>query len=237
MKFYETVFILDAAPEAIEGEIQKVVDLISANKGQLISLDRWGMRKLAYEIKRRGQAYYTCLYFNGDESLPAKLENLFKLNEHCLRYLTILSAHTAEEIAARGQKAEPKAAAPTPAAPKAVEKKAAVGIGLGAKQHPEAPQEDKESEALEEQTEESSVEEMTPADQPAKEPQEISPEPEESEMPEKKPPESEGVREEPADAEQEGSEELPESEESEEIAEEQEGDKKEREESPPPSDS
>lgn len=106
MNFYETVFILDAAPDAIDAEIQKVVDLIAANKGEVVSVDRWGMKKLAYEIKLKGQGYYTCVYFNGDRTLPAKLENHFKLNELCLRYLTVVSIHKPEEIVARGEAAQ-----------------------------------------------------------------------------------------------------------------------------------
>lgn len=105
MNFYETFFILNAAPDAIDAQIQKVADLISANKGEVVSIDRWGMRKLAYEIKHMSQGYYTCIYFQGDESLPRILENQYKLNEMCLRYLTVVSIHTPEEIVARAEKA------------------------------------------------------------------------------------------------------------------------------------
>jgi len=105
MEFYETFFILNAAPDVTDAQIQKVADLISSNKGEVVSIDRWGMRKLAYEIKRTSQGYYTCIYFKGDESLPRILENHYKLNEMCLRYLTVVSIHTPEEIAARTEKA------------------------------------------------------------------------------------------------------------------------------------
>ena len=111
MKLYETVFILDTAPEASDAEIQKVVDLITANKGNVLLVDRWGMKKLTYEIKGKGQGYYSCVYFNGDEDLPAKLENYYQLNESCLRYLTVISAHTPDEISARAERAEARPAA------------------------------------------------------------------------------------------------------------------------------
>ncbi|MCK4273036.1 30S ribosomal protein S6, partial [bacterium] len=104
MTFYETVFILDAPSDAIDAEIQKVTDLITANKGEVVSVDRWGMKKLAYEIKRKGQGFYTCVYFKGEADLPAKLEHHYKLSELYLRYLTVVSIHTAEEIAARAKK-------------------------------------------------------------------------------------------------------------------------------------
>jgi small subunit ribosomal protein S6 len=104
MRFYETIFILDVAPDVIDAEIQKVTDLITANNGQVVLADRWGMRKFAYEIKHKNQGFYTCIYFNGAEKIPGILENHYKLNENCLRYLTVVSIHTPEEIASRAEK-------------------------------------------------------------------------------------------------------------------------------------
>lgn len=191
MNFYETVFILDAAPDAIDAEIQKVVDLIAANKGKMVSVDRWGMRKLAYEIKRKGQGYYTCVYFNGDESLPARLENYYKLNESCLRYLTVVSIHTPEEIAARGERAraevrpsERPARVPRPAERKAEEVKATPET-----QKPrEAPTEAKATEP--------------PADKPAEKPAEAEATEEVAEKPEAAPVEAEAFEQKPEAPEQ-----------------------------------
>jgi small subunit ribosomal protein S6 len=123
MEFYETIFILGSAPDAIDAEIQKVVDLITANKGQVVHIDRWGMKKFAYEIRKKEQGYYTCVYFKGDKSLPAHLESYYKLNESCLRYLTVVSIHTPEEIAARAEKVEARPAIKAAAAPKPTAKK------------------------------------------------------------------------------------------------------------------
>ena len=123
MNFYETIFILGSAPDAIDAEIQKVVDLITANKGQVVHIDRWGMKKFAYEIRKKEQGYYTCVYFKGDKNLPAQLESYYKLNESCLRYLTVASIHTPEEIAARAEKVEARPAAKAAATPKPTAKK------------------------------------------------------------------------------------------------------------------
>jgi len=138
MKLYETVFILDTAPEASDAEIQKVVDLISANKGEVLSVDHWGMKKMAYEIKGKAQGYYTCVYFKGDENLPAKLENFYQLNESYLRYLTVVSAHTPEEIAARAGKAEARPAAQIAREPRPAGKPAAAAAPRAGKPE-EAP--------------------------------------------------------------------------------------------------
>jgi len=172
MEFYETIFILGSAPDAIDAEIQKVVDLITTNKGQVVHVDRWGMKKFAYEIRKKEQGYYTCVYFKGDKNLPAHLESYYKLNESCLRYLTVVSIHTPEEIAARAEKVEARpatkaAAAPKPAAERAEEKtvpekekaeespeERAETTELPAEQTEEALEGDEKTEATVEKTEE-----------------------------------------------------------------------------------
>jgi small subunit ribosomal protein S6 len=212
MNFYETVFILDSAPEAIDAEIKKVEDLITANKGELVSVDRWGMRRLAYEIKRKNQGFYTCIYFKGDSSLPATLESQYKLNESCLRYLTVVSIQTPEEILARAKKAETgaPATAPTAEAPAAAAAPITAAAATGVEEPEESPpaEEPEESYPAEEEPAEPAVEEAPQAEEPAEALEEealeeFAPEEEPTEIPEEEPtaeeeaPEEEAPEEEP----------------------------------------
>lgn len=93
MRLYETVFVLDPSLDepAIEKEISRVEDLITNHKGSIKKREKWGMKKFAYPIRRKIQGYYTLIYFEGDGDIPAELERSYKLNEHCLRYLTVVS--------------------------------------------------------------------------------------------------------------------------------------------------
>lgn len=93
MRNYETIFILDPLleEEKINQEVEKVKGVITAKKGEVLHEDRWGMRKLAYSIKRKEQGYYTLLVFRGGPEIPAELEASFKLNENCLRYFTTVA--------------------------------------------------------------------------------------------------------------------------------------------------
>jgi small subunit ribosomal protein S6 len=68
-----------------------VEELITGRKGTVKKMDKWGMRKFAYPINKRPQGYYTLIYFEGDGSLLTELERVYKLNESCLRYLTVAS--------------------------------------------------------------------------------------------------------------------------------------------------
>ena len=93
LRVYETIFVLDPTIEdhAIQKEIEKVEQLITNHKGRIIKTEKWGMKRLAYPIKKKMQGYYTLIYFEGDGKIPLELERSYKLNESCLRYLTVAS--------------------------------------------------------------------------------------------------------------------------------------------------
>ena len=90
---YETIFILDSSLDktALDQEVKKIEDLISSLKGKVIKVDVWGNRRLAYPIAKKQQGYYTLIVFEGDGNLLSELERVYKLNESCLRWLTVVS--------------------------------------------------------------------------------------------------------------------------------------------------
>ena len=100
MRIYETIFILDPTLDdhAIQKEIKKIEDLITNLKGRIIKTEKWGNRRLAYPIRKKLQGYYTLIYFEGEGNLLTELERAYKLNESCLRYLTVVSEQKAEGI-------------------------------------------------------------------------------------------------------------------------------------------
>ena len=100
MRIYETIFILDPTLDdhTIQKEIKKIEDLITNLKGRIIKTEKWGNRRLAYPIRKKLQGYYTLIYFEGEGNLLTELERAYKLNESCLRYLTVVSEQKAEGI-------------------------------------------------------------------------------------------------------------------------------------------
>ncbi|OQX54184.1 MAG: 30S ribosomal protein S6 [Candidatus Aminicenantes bacterium 4484_214] len=91
MRLYETAFLI--APNLPEEEmdtlIQAMADVVKAKNGRLIREDRWGKRKLAYPIKKFGEAYYVFLLYEGNPDIPAELERQFKQKDAVIRFLTI----------------------------------------------------------------------------------------------------------------------------------------------------
>jgi len=112
---YETIFIIDSLlkSEELDGIINKYERFISANGGQIQRIDRWGKKRLAYEIKKRQYGYYVYVRYNGPPTIVKPLEREFRLNESILRYLTIrldkkmLKEEQRKEIQTKSEVLEP----------------------------------------------------------------------------------------------------------------------------------
>jgi small subunit ribosomal protein S6 len=91
MRKYETIFILQ--PELSEDDIKSVTtkaqDVISAYKGECFRMDDWGIRKLAYPIKKSARGRYYYIRFDGNSALIAELERRLRLDEKVLRYQSV----------------------------------------------------------------------------------------------------------------------------------------------------
>ncbi|GAB4411697.1 MAG: 30S ribosomal protein S6 [Bacteroidia bacterium] len=88
---YETTFILN--PELPEGEHKKAVDkfvnLIRDNGGEVHNIEHWGMRKLAYPIARKTNGYYVFIEFRGNAEFIAKLDQSYRYDDQVIRFLTV----------------------------------------------------------------------------------------------------------------------------------------------------
>ena len=91
MRKYETIYILQ--PDLGEDEIKviadKVQDVISSYKGGLHRLEDWGVRKLAYPIRKCARGRYLYLRYDGGRELIAELERRLRLDEKVLRYQSV----------------------------------------------------------------------------------------------------------------------------------------------------
>ncbi len=88
---YESAVIINAALEdsVIETELNKIKDTIESFGGTIVDLDKWGRKRLAYQIKKHKIGYYVIYRFNAPTEAITKLERLLKLNESIVRFLTI----------------------------------------------------------------------------------------------------------------------------------------------------
>lgn len=114
MRKYETIIVIDSLLklEEIEGIINKYERFISANGGQVETIDRWGKRRLAYEIKKRQYGFYVLIRFNAPPAMIKQLDREYRLNEFLLRTMTTLMEKRALKALAKQYAAAAAAAVP-----------------------------------------------------------------------------------------------------------------------------
>ena len=137
MRRYESVVIL--APEMPDDDIrnftEKYSELIKTNGGEIIKIEDWGFKRLAYLVKKKEKGRYILFDFVGVPALITELERQFKITEEVLKYLSVkidddvdLEAFKAAEeekkAAEAARRAPPAPAAVEPAAPAVTEEAA-----------------------------------------------------------------------------------------------------------------
>jgi small subunit ribosomal protein S6 len=102
MRKYETIFILhpDLSEDDIKSVTTKAQDVISSYKGECFRMDDWGIRKLAYPIKKSARGRYYYLRFDGGSTLIAELERRLRLDDKVLRYQSVNITDLPERAAA-----------------------------------------------------------------------------------------------------------------------------------------
>jgi len=101
MRHYETTFIL--RPNLGEDQFSEIIDrtctIITDDGGTIINTDRWGMKRLAYEIKKEVQGYYVYLNYAAPGKTVSEIERIFRIDDRLLRYLTIKLAESIDQEA------------------------------------------------------------------------------------------------------------------------------------------
>lgn len=91
MRRYETICILrpTLAEEQINTLIENTTSIIQSDSGQIIDLDKWGLKKLAYPIKKETLGFYFYCDFAGSPEAVSEMERKFRIDDSVLRYLTV----------------------------------------------------------------------------------------------------------------------------------------------------
>lgn len=91
---YETLFITDVSngEEATQATVAKFTGLIASN-GEVISVNEWGKRRLAYPINDMPEGYYTVVTHKCAPDFLAELDRLFNIDESIMRSMTVKLEH------------------------------------------------------------------------------------------------------------------------------------------------
>jgi small subunit ribosomal protein S6 len=86
------MFILPAeADEALVGTAtERISAIASKHSGQMRDVQRWGRRRLAYEIGHANEGYYVVVTFTAEPAAQLELERVLNLADEVLRYKVIV---------------------------------------------------------------------------------------------------------------------------------------------------
>lgn len=93
MRDYELVVVIDPEidEERLSATLDRISQFVTTRGGEVIDVDRWGKRKLAYPIKRRSEGDYVITHFRLEPAQAAELEAGLRLSEEVLRHLLVRS--------------------------------------------------------------------------------------------------------------------------------------------------
>lgn len=110
MRRYESIVILrpDLEEDKHKETVEKFKKLLSDNGAENISVDLWGKKKLAYEIKNHNEGFYVFFVFDSEPAAVSEFERVLKITDEIIRYLVVCSEieDEIEEEEAKEQTAE-----------------------------------------------------------------------------------------------------------------------------------
>jgi len=120
MRRYESVVILD--PDVPEEEVrnftERYTDVIKSQGGEIIKIEDWGFKRLAYLVRRRDKGRYILFDYVGLPALIAELERQLKITEEVMKYISVKLDDEVDLEAFKAANEQKQAAAkPQPEAP------------------------------------------------------------------------------------------------------------------------
>lgn len=92
MRKYEVVFIIKPLEEEVtNGVIEKFEKLIASNGGKIDKEDRWGKKRLAYEIKKESEGFYVIFYVTCEPACVDECDRVMKITEEVLKHMIVRS--------------------------------------------------------------------------------------------------------------------------------------------------
>ncbi|GHV10045.1 30S ribosomal protein S6 [Bacteroidia bacterium] len=103
MNNYEAVFILTPVLSDVQMKeaVDKFTDFLKAEGSEIVNVENWGLRKLAYPIEKKSTGFYSLVEFKADPSVIAKLETQLRRDERVIRFLTFRQDKEFAEYAAK----------------------------------------------------------------------------------------------------------------------------------------
>lgn len=101
MRKFETLLLLspELAADARETLIGTFTGVIEREQGKIVTADHWGMKDLAYPVRKQMRGYYVRLEYLAPAEAVAELERNIRISDGVFKFITVKLADAAEEVA------------------------------------------------------------------------------------------------------------------------------------------
>ena len=93
MRLYEIVYIFDATldEDSVNKKLEKFHPLVLGKSGEVVAVDHWGVRQMAYPVKKLTSGYYVVAQVRAESDGLPEFERVLRLDVELLRYLIVLN--------------------------------------------------------------------------------------------------------------------------------------------------
>jgi len=108
MSLYEHVFLArqDVSGQRVDELVEQFKGVIEAGGGRIGKTEYWGLKSLAFRVKKNRKAHYTLMNIEAPHAAVAEMERQMGINEDILRFLTVRVDEHDEEPSVQMQKKE-----------------------------------------------------------------------------------------------------------------------------------
>ncbi|MEW5762418.1 MAG: 30S ribosomal protein S6 [Bacillota bacterium] len=91
MRSYETMYILhpELEEEKTASLVERFAQIVSGDGGEILKVEKWGKRRLAYEIAHVREGYYVVMKFKAPPETAHELDRVFKITDGVLRHIIV----------------------------------------------------------------------------------------------------------------------------------------------------
>jgi len=115
MRTYETIFIVhpDIVGDAYTAIVDKFKGVLAEQGCNLLKVEEWGTRKLAYTVKKQGRGSYVLVAYEAGPKVIAEFERRLRIDENVIKFQTVFLENGLEEttVAKEGAAEAPAAEA------------------------------------------------------------------------------------------------------------------------------
>lgn len=108
MANYESVLIArqDFGASQVNALVEELTNVIKSEGGEVVKVDNWGLKNLAYRIKKNRKGYYVLLNIVAPAQAISEFERRVRLNEDVIRYMTVKVTEFNNEVVSDEEIAE-----------------------------------------------------------------------------------------------------------------------------------